>query len=90
MPSSIPGSRKLPANDMATCPEMKAASGYVAPLIEVFLGTQPFSKKLVVKSSALRPSALTRAGVVRSSSSSRPPASNSQVSQRNAPNSCQS
>ncbi len=86
----MPGSRKLPANAIATWPEMKAASGYVAPLTEVFFGTQPFSKKLVVNSSALRPSSLTSAGVVRSSSSSRPPASKSQVSQRNAPSSCQS
>nr|WP_181135376.1 hypothetical protein [Rathayibacter sp. AY1D7] len=61
----------------------------MADFTELVGGTQSLSKKLFVKSRAFAPAAESIAGVVPSSSSSVPSASNSQLSQRGVPPSCQ-
>ena len=83
------GIRKAPPKLIAVVWAYQRSAAYFVDLTELFWGTYFLAKKLLVKSTALRPASESIAGVTRSSARKRPSASNNQLSQRVTPLPCQ-
>ena len=83
------GIRNAPPKFIAVVWAYQRSAASFVDFTELFWGTYFLAKKLLVKSTALRPASELIAGCTRSSARKRPSTSNNQLSQRVTPLPCQ-